>query len=195
MFVQIIQAGVKDRDGLERQWQKWVSEVMPGAIGFLGSTGGTSDDGELFVTARFEDEEQARRNSERPEQDAWWSETRAFLESEPRFYDTSDVETWLGGGSDDAGFVQVIQGTARDRARLGELMRGDEDLLRTNRPDVIGGLTAWQGDDFTQVVYFTSEAEARAGERKADPSDMAEWQGLVDNVKFIDLRRPFLVSP
>jgi hypothetical protein len=36
------------------------------------------------------------------------------------------------------------------------------------RPDVIGGYTGYSDDgDYTEVVYFTSEADARANEARA----------------------------
>jgi hypothetical protein len=45
-------------------------------------------------------------------------------------------------------------------------------------------------------VYFTSEAEARAGETKEPPADLAaqmgEFQDLMANIEFRDLRDPWL---
>ena len=72
MFVQVIKGRTSDPEGLQRQAQRWISEVRPDAIGYLGGTFGVADDGTFVVLARFEDESSARANSERPEQQAWW---------------------------------------------------------------------------------------------------------------------------
>src|SRR5687768_9173453 len=79
------------------------------------------------------------------------------------------------GGSDDAGFVQVIKGRA-DRAALAPVAAETDELLSRTRPDVLGGIVAWPGDGtFIQTVYFSSEAEARANE-KAEPATEEERQ-------------------
>ena len=198
MFAQVIQGKAKDKDALLRRMEEWDRNVKPGAEGFLGSTAGVSDDGEFLAIARFESEEAARRNSDRPEQGQWWSETEQHLEGDVRFYDCTEVELSMGGGSDDAGFVQVIQGRTKDKERAREMDAGMEDWVRENRPDVIGSIQAWQGDNFSNFIYFTSEEEARVGEKKDFPDapmSMDDWMELVEDVKFIDLREPYLSSP
>jgi hypothetical protein len=198
MFAQVIQGRVSDADTLRRQWERWDRELKPGAEGYLGSTAGISDDGEFIAVARFESEEAARRNSDKPEQTEWWTEAEKCFEGEVKFYDSNDVDFFLDGGSDDAGFVQVIQGRVKDREKYTEMERRGEQWLRENRPEIIGGLRAWQQNDATETVYFTSEAEAREGERKETPSDIAadfgDWQDRVDDMKFIDLRDPWFSS-
>src|SRR5689334_17501448 len=74
-FVQVIQGRVTDAAALQHQIETWAAELSPGASGWLGSTGGATDDGRFIAVVRFESEEAARRNSERPEQDAWWAQT------------------------------------------------------------------------------------------------------------------------
>lgn len=200
MFVQVIQGRAKDPAAVRRQFEKWSTELMPSAEGFLGSTGGVSSDGEFIAVARFESEEAARRNSDRPEQGAWWSDTEGYLE-DVRFQDSTDVEVWAGGGSDDAGFVQVMQGvmTQEDRARMREVDELFQKEMPKLRPDIIGGITAWVGESFTSVNYFKSEDEARAGEKKEMPSELQkgfeEWQAAMKDLNFIDLQDPFMVSP
>lgn len=195
MFVQVIQGITKEAEALRDQRSRWERELKTGADGFLGSTGGVSYHGEFFLVARFENEEAARRNSERPEQDRWWSETAEHLDGEAQFYDSTDVDVLLDGGSNDAGFVQVVQGAAKDRTRLEESLRKAEPWLRSNRPELIGGLIVWQDNEFTQVVYFTSEDEARTGEMQDPPPELQEWTAFVDDLKFIDLHQPWLSSP
>jgi hypothetical protein len=198
MFAQVIQGRVSDAETLKRQWERWDRELKPGAVGYLGSTAGIADDGEFIAVARFESEEAARRNSDKPEQTEWWTETEKCFEGEVKFYDSSDTDLFLDGGSDDAGFVQVIQGRVKDREKYTEMERRAESWLRENRPEIIGGLRAWQQNDFTHTVYFTSESEAREGERKETPPDLAaefgDWQSEIEDMKFIDLREPWFSS-
>ena len=55
------------------------------------------------------------------------------------------------------------------------------------RPDLLGSLTAWDGDFYTDVVYFTNEAEARVGEAKSLPADMQaveKWQSMTEGTQF-----------
>lgn len=196
MFVQVIQGKAKDPAGVRKQFERWNEEVRPGVPGFVGSTAGVSDDGEFIAFVRFESEDAARTNSDRPEQDAWWRETEQYLDGPARFYDTSDADLIQGGGSNDAGFVQVIQGTVKDRPSYEQTMREWEPQMKERRRDVIGGVVAWQDNDFTQVMYFRSEAEAREGERNSQGQEGAAdeetgWGTMVDNMKFIDLRDPW----
>lgn len=195
MFAQVIQGRAKDPAGLRKQFDKWHEEIRPGSVGFLGSTGGVADDGEFILVARFQDEARARQNSDRPEQSQWWAETENYLEGETRFYDSTDVHTIGEGGSDDAGFVQVIQGTVVDRPRYEEMGREWEPKMKEERPEVIGGTVVWQGNDFTQVMYFTSEGEAREAEKKMSQGadEQSGWAEMVTNLKFIDLREPWMV--
>ena len=111
MFVQAIEGRVADADGLRRQLERWMSELRPGASGFLGSTGGLTDGGDAMVFARFETSSDASANNERPEQGQWWEETEKCFEGEVRFTDSEEVDSFLAGGSNDAGFVQVMKGS------------------------------------------------------------------------------------
>jgi nucleoid-associated protein YgaU len=202
MFVQVIQGRAKDAAGLRKQFDRWSSELKPGATGWLGSTAGVSDDGEFIALARFESEEAARRNSDRPEQGQWWAETEKFFEGDVMFHDCPRVETFLKGGSDDAGFVQIIQGHVSDIDEAIRLTRQLDESLPKVRGDVIGGTTAYNPNGrYTEAVYFTSEAEARDGERKMGESEesqarLKEMEAVsVEEPKYIDLRDPWLLSP
>lgn len=199
MFVQVIEGRAKDVAGLRGQVDKWRSELAPGAQGWLGTTGGVADDGTFIGVVRFESEGAAQANSERPEQGAWWEETKGFFDGDVTFLNCPTVDVFGSGGSDVAGFVQVMQGRA-DRDQVVASMSGVEDILRKARPDVIGGIAAWPGDGtFTQVVYFTSEAEARKNEQaEMSPEDAAAMQQSVGTMqvdRYIDLREPWFGSP
>jgi len=201
MFVQVIQGKVSDKDKARERMTSWVAELGPGSIGWLGSTGGVTDDGTLVLIARFESEESARANSDRPEQGEWWSETEAIFDGEPTFHDSTMVRVDNPGDPDQAGFVQVMQGQVSDPERAGQLMFGDDMGLAAYRPDILGRLLAGHDDGmWTMAIYFTSEADARAGEAKEAPPEMearmTEMQSLaVGEPTFLDLRDPWLESP
>jgi hypothetical protein len=191
MFVQIIKGRTTDRDGLRRQDERWRDELRPGAKGFLGSTFGIADDGTVVVFARFEDEAAAKANSERPEQSAWWEETSKFFDGEPAFRDSSDVSTLFEGGSNDARFVQIMEGKVPNRAKA-EALETPELLeqLRAARPDLLGGLRVWFPDgEFVEAAYFTNEEEARKAEASSEFSDSNEqFADAYGDVNYIDLR-------
>jgi hypothetical protein len=197
MFIQVVQGRVQDPAGLRVQVHRWFQELAPGAEGWLGTTGGLPEQGGFILVFRFESEEAARRNSELPAQDQWWTDTAQLLD-DVVFHDCGNVDLLLGGGSDDAGFVQVIQGRTADPRRLRELGEQLEAPLRAARPEIIGGTIAWHDDGtgFTQTVYFTSEAEARAGERQAPPDELRELLEASDRLivepRYLDLPDPWL---
>lgn len=195
MFIQTIQGSTKDKEGLRRQFDRWQQELKPGAKGYLGSTGGVAEDGTLFLAARFESEAIAQENSDRAEQTAWWNETSKYLDGEPTFHNYTDTEMPLGAPSDAAGFVQVMQGRVRDRERLVDLEKEFLATLSGLRPDLLGSVRGWDGANFTEIIYFTTEAEARKGEA-AMASDTAgqfsEFMELTEDVTYIDLKDPWL---
>ncbi|MGH2788510.1 MAG: hypothetical protein ACRDJV_11465 [Actinomycetota bacterium] len=201
MFVQVIQGRAKDPGGLRKQWERWDQELKPAARGFLGSTAGVTPDGEFIALARFEDEAAARANSDSAEQTAWWDETSQYLEA-PLFHDCSVVDLMNEGGSDTAGFVQVIQGKVTDVDKARELDNATQSQMKEMRPDVIGGIVAWhpQNGRFTNAIYFTSEAEARAKEKESSSSPefekfMSEWQAISDGEpKYLDITEPWYSS-
>src|SRR4051812_43049541 len=170
MFVQVIQGSVADADELRASLDRWNRDLGPGAVGWLGATSGVTADGRAIAMVRFESADAARANSERPEQHQWWMETSKLFAGDVTFHDSRQVYEFGAGGSDDAGFVQVIQGRVTDPDRALELMRQTEEPMRELRPDVIGGVIAVHGDDgFTQAVYFTSQEAAREGGGETAP--------------------------
>ena len=201
MFVQVIKGRTADPAGLRAAVDRWMQDLAPGAIGWLGSTTGVTDDGRAIALARFESEEAARRNSDRPEQGRWWAETARLFDGEPTFLDSSDVTVDLQGDPDRAGFVQVMQGRSTDPDRARELMAQDSDRWAAFRPDVLGSMSIeHDGGAYTMVMYFTSEAEAREGERKEIPAELKATMDEMNKLsagepEFFDLRDPQLVSP
>jgi hypothetical protein len=201
MFVQVIQGQVGDADRLRAAVEMWNKELAPGAEGWLGSTAGVTADGRSIALVRFDSEAAAQRNSDRPEQDKWWGETSQLFTGEVVFKNSIRAEADVVGDPNTAGFVQVIQGSSTNPARARELMNQDADEWRAFRPDILGSLSVEHADgDFTTAIYFTSEAEAREGERKEPPeairAAMEELNSLsVGEPEFLDLKQPWLYSP
>jgi hypothetical protein len=194
MFIQVVQGKTSDTAGLSRQNDRWEAELAPGATGYLGMTGGVAEDGTVIFLARFDSEAAARANSERPEQGSWWNDTAKYFDGEVTFRDCRDVDVEQIGDLDGATFVQVMQGSASDKRRVRELGPQLTSKMAELRPDVLGTVVAWDGDQFTQVVYFRSEAEARDGETKMDqaPPELQEIMQLAPVDSYIDLKEPWI---
>ena len=201
MFVQVIQGKVSDAGAMRARMDTWMKELAPGAEGWLGSTAGVTEGGDLVALARFESEEAARRNSDRPEQTAWWEETAKLFDGEPTFLESTDVDVDTPGDPDKAGFVQVMQGRTNAPERAKELMASDPTDWAGFRPEILGTVTANHDDGrWTMAIYFTSEAEAREGEKKEPPEEVAKLMKELDSLSvgeptFLDLREPWLQSP
>jgi hypothetical protein len=200
MFIQVIRAKAIDREGLRRQFDRWNEELRPGATGFLGSTAGITEDGRFIAVARFESAEASRANSQRDEQGTWWAETEKCLEA-AAFQDSMEVLTMQGGASNGAGFVQVMCGRVTDAEKMAVLrprMHEMEAAMKRHRPDVLGDVIAVNPDgSYTDVVYFESEAEARQGETKETPADVAalftELMSAIAVDEYLDLKDPWNV--
>jgi len=193
MFLQIMQGKVRDADLFQQQGDKWRTDIKPGAIGYLGSTSGVSPDGTAVVLARFESAEAARANSERPEQATWWEQIAPAFDGEVTFIDCPVVDMIAGGGNDQAGFVQVMHGRAVNQQEMRDIGDAMTAELKELRPDVLGGIVGWHGDrQFTQAMYFTSEAEARKAEKTmSGDAQVEEWDKMLDGeLQFVDLIDP-----
>ena len=140
MFAQVIQGQVSDPEQVHAALGRWSQQLAAGAAGGLGSTAGVTGDGRFVALARFESEDAARRNSDRPEQGQWWTQTSQLFTGQVSFRDSSDVTADLAGDPDTAGFVQVMQGHSSDPGRARELMAQDPDEWAAFRPDIIGSV-------------------------------------------------------
>lgn len=202
MFTQVIRGKVKDAAAMRAATEEWESELKPGATGYLGATEGVADDGTFVAVARFESEESARANSDRPEQGEWWEKTSKLFEGDATFHDCPRVVEFGGGGSDDAGFVQLMIYKPTDIEKMLSMTAAFEKTfedMTAARPEIIGGTTSIAKDGTViDTNYFTSEAEARDGEKKEMPEEvqkaMADFGEISGPVEFIDLRDPWLFS-
>jgi hypothetical protein len=105
------------------------------------------------------------------------------------------------GDPDSAGFVQVMHGRSTDPERARALMDDDSTAWADFRPDIIGSVAvAHEGGAYTMAIYFTSEADAREGERKEPPPELKAQMEEMDALsagppEFFDLKQPWLYSP
>jgi hypothetical protein len=201
MFIQVVQGRATNPPGIRRDLGRWQRQLAAGADGWLGSTTGITEDGWSISVIRFATQAHARRNNERPEQREWWRDASQHL-ARVVSHDAPTVHTYRDGGSDEAGFVQVLQGHTDDMERMVSLERDQEQVLARDAPHVLGMTLAEHADragDFTQTMYFTSEQEARRAEQErsaeADEPVREELRSLMTNLRSFDLRDPQMLSP
>jgi hypothetical protein len=195
VFIQIIQGKCRDQDKVRALGDRWAKELAPGSIGWLGGTYGFTDDDQFVGVVRFDSRDSAAANGARSEQTTWWQEMESCFDGPVAFHNCDDVTLMMGGGSDDAGFIQVIQGKVDDPAPLKELM-GDTEMLHQMRPEILGATLAIEPDGtFTETVAFTDEASARKGEQQPMPEQFAGRLGSVmQGASFYDLHKPWFES-
>jgi hypothetical protein len=116
-----------------------------------------------------------------------------YYDAPPTFTDSSDVDTFLSGPTTAAGFVQVMKVKGVDRAQAQHMDDLFEKLAPDMRPDLLGSLRVWTSPDtYIEANYFTSEAEARAGEAKDMPPEaqelMAEFGEAMSGAEYLDLQ-------
>jgi hypothetical protein len=201
VFIQVIQGRAIDPAGLHKELNRWQRQLAVDADGWLGSTAGTTEDGWSVVVWYFASEDHARRNSHRPEQRAWWRQASQHL-GEVALHDAPKVHLYRDGRSELAGFVQVIQGHTEDLERMAGLGGDQEEVLAREAPHILGVTVAVHADrpgDFTQIVYFTSEQDARSFEQEppteVDEPAQQERRRLLTNLRSFDLRHPQLLIP
>ena len=199
MFIQVVQGQCSDETALRRQMERWKEDLAPGADGWLGGTYGITDDGRFVGVVRFDSRDSAMRNSSRPEQGEWWEATRGLFDGDATFHDCDEPVVMLDGGSDDAGFVQVIEGRLDDPQHFREWMSQPMDMLHEARPEIIGATIAIDGDGwFAETIAFRSEEQARAGEARPMPAEMQEeWEREMSHAQdltYLDIRSPWFAS-
>ena len=175
--------------------ESWREELSEGAVGWLGGTYGFTDDDQFVGVVRFESREAAMANSARPEQGAWAEKMMSLMDGPVEFHDCDDVTLFMDGGSDQAGFVQVIQGKVEDPSRI-KAMLADTTMLHEMRPDIIGGTLAVEPDGrFTETIAFRDEDSAREGEKTEPPHEVrSELESMMAGARFYDLHHPWFES-
>jgi len=201
VFIQVIHGEVSDAGEARAAHERWLEECAPGAVGWLGTTAGVTDDGQMVVLARFESADAAARNNDRPEQDAWWTQASKIFTGEVTFQNSTYVSADVTGNPDEAGFVQIMQGHGSDPERARELMNTDSFDWAAFRPELLGSVSVeHEGGAWTMAIYFTSEKAAREGEQKEPPAELKAQMDELNSLMtgpptFFDLKDPWLSSP
>jgi hypothetical protein len=195
VFIQVIHGKTSHGDELRSLAQAWRDEGGVEAVGYLGGTYGVTDGGDFLGVIRFTSRDEAMANSARPETGAFAEKMAALMDGPVEYHDCDDVTTLLDGGSDDAGFVQVIAGQVDDPEPV-KAMAHDPGDLRAMRPEIIGGTLALEPDgSFFQTIYFTDEDSARKGEQLEPPAEIrAQLESMMAGATFYDLTDPWFTS-
>jgi len=191
LFVRAVRGKVADPRAAFAAMDDRVATFKATASGYLGSTAGVASDGTFIALLRFESAQASRLDA--ADGAAWWEDHIASAS----VTDCPDVALMYGGGSDEAGYVQVMCGHTTNPSRFKEISRRFEDYLPSSRPEILGGLTAFAPDGrFFNVVYFTSEEAARQGERETRPPEIdelfAEFDRQMD--EYLDITEPWFDS-
>ena len=121
----------------------------------------------------------------------------ALFDGPVEFHDSDDVTLLFNGGSDDAGFVQIIRGKVDDPARLRAVMTSDTRRGCT-RCVPTSSARPWPSrpdGTYTETVAFTDEESARSGEGQPPPPEIAsELEYAMQGARFYDLRDPWFSS-
>ena len=201
MFVQVMEGRVNDVEGLRAQIDEWRTELAPGATGFLGTTAGVTADGGFIAVVRFESEGRPGPTATGPSRASGGRRPAANFDGDVTFTDCPEVDTFGAGGSDDAGFVQVIKGRGDRAARA---RRRRDWTTSSGAPAPTSSAASWRGRATarsSRPCTSRSEAEARANE-KAEPATDEEreaWErmsSLMQMERFIDIcRTPGSTAP
>jgi hypothetical protein len=120
----------------------------------------------------------------------------ALMDGPVEYHDCDDVSLLMEGGSDSAGFVQVIRGKVDDPERLKTFFSANTEQLHEMRPEILGATLAIEPDGtFTETVAFTDEGSARRGEQLEPPEEIREMMtSVMSNASFYDLHHPWFAS-
>jgi hypothetical protein len=196
VFVWVLEGKVVAPGEVGRLLGRWTGEFGD-TPGYLGATGGVTDDRRFLLLVRWESEEAGNELLLRGEQQEWYEAFQESFDGAIEFAETGDVTTHLAGGSDAAGFVQAMKVSGVDRQRVESVDREFESIAAQFRPDLIGGVRVWTAPDgFVEANYFTSEQDARAGEKK-DPPPAAmerfeEFMAMLGDAEYFDFTEPFM---
>lgn len=102
MFVQMIHGVISDEAGLRQSIDRLVNDLEAEAVGHLGTTAGTCDDGTFVAVFRFDSADAATKNSARPQQQLWWIEVESFFDGDLTLTEYTDPAPVTGSPADEA---------------------------------------------------------------------------------------------
>lgn len=194
MFIQMVSGSCTKQDDMRMLVDDWCA-YMSHQPGWLGGTYGFTDDGHFMGVCRYESEAMCRELCAAEGAGLWWAAALQLFKDTPEIHQSEDVSVMLAGGSDDAGFVQIMRGKVANADMLRKMTTDREmtSMLHEARPDIIGSTLIIEDDGtFTETIAFTDEASARVGEKKEMPATVAaDFAGAMTDVQYYDLHRPW----
>ena len=194
MFIQMVQGACGQQDDMRMLVDDWCGE-MADQPGWLGGTYGFTDDDRFVGVVRWDSKAACDSYCAREGSAWWWAGACEVMDGDPEVHQSEDVTLMLQGGSDDAGFVQVMQGKVGDAELLRRLTSDQEmtAMLHQARPDIIGSTLIIEDDGtFVETIAFTDEASARVAEKKDMPAEVsADMETAMRDVNYIDLHHPW----
>jgi hypothetical protein len=197
VFIQMVQGKCSRQDDMRMLVDAWCTQ-MADRPGWLGGTYGFTDDDRFVGIVRYDSEAACRDYRAEADAGMWWAEAESLMDGSCEIHQSGDVTMMLEGGSDDAGFVQVMRGHVGN-ADLLRKMTGDTEMtnmLHEARPEIIGSTLAIEDDgSFIETVAFTDEESARKGEQTEMPAEVQQdMAAAMADVEFIDLHRPWFAT-
>jgi hypothetical protein len=186
MFTEVIQGHTNDPAAARRNLERWARTT-----GATNITAGVTADGRFIAVTTFGSEASARATN------ADWHD---LLDGHVTVTNGTRTDIFTTGDLARARFVQIVQGQVTDLNAARWHKDALQEELAAHLPCLLGTLTVEHDEErFTRVLYFTTETEARAGERDMPAAvrrrDEPALRLLVGPLEFLDLRDPWLLSP
>jgi hypothetical protein len=166
--------------------------------GWLGGTYGFTGDERFVGVVRFDSSTACRDSAAMADSAIWWAGADALFDSGCEIHESEDVSMMLDGGSDNAGFVQVMHGKVGDADKFRHFMTDTEvtSMLHQTRPEIMGATLAMEPDGtFIETIAFTDEESARKGEQLEMPAEMQQnFESAMTDVEYIDLHHPWFAT-
>ena len=184
MFSQVVQGHANDAAAIREAVKAWAPTH--------GTTiAGVTAGGRFIAVTTIESEGSARGA------DGDW---HGLLDGEVTVSNGTRADLFAPGDVFRARFVQVVQGQVTDLAQARRHRDSLQEALAAHLPCLLGTLTVEHvGERFTRVLAFSTEEEARAGERHMPAAvrrrDEIALQLLVGPLEFTDLRDPWILTP
>ena len=167
MFVWVLEGKAADPGEIGFQLGHWTNQFGE-TPGYLGATGGVTDDRRFLMFVRWESEDAGDALLMRPEQVDWYEEFQQSFDGTVEFVETGDVTTQLAGGP----MPPVSYRRSRSQASTAERVEAADREVREHRTPGPARfdrrIRVWTAPDgFVGANYFTSEHDARAGEKQS----------------------------
>jgi hypothetical protein len=197
VFIQMVEGNSSRQDEMRGLVDDWCGS-MADRPGWLGGTYGCTDDGRFVGVVRFDSSTACKESSAGEAAATWWAGAEALFDGRCRIHESDDVTMMFDGGSDSAGFVQVMRGRVGDPDKLRHITSDTAmtSMLHQARPEIIGATLAVEPDGtFVETIAFTDEDSARKGEQLDMPQDVRdELMAAMNDVEYLDLHQPWFAT-